>query len=75
MGGDTRRGVYTKVRMNIDKAGSDPAVTGIDCGGIGPDLSCADPLDLPVGDVEVCIVKAAAITGEDGGILEQYRRA
>jgi hypothetical protein len=30
-------------------------------------------LYLPVGDVEICIVKAAAITGEDGGILEQYR--
>ena len=61
--------------MNIDKTRSDPAITGIDFGGIGRDLSCADPLDLPVGDVEVCIVKAAAITGEDGGILEQYRRA
>ena len=73
MSGDTRRGVYTKVRMNIDKAGSDPAITGIDCGGIGRDLSCAHPLDLPVGDVEVCLVKAAAITSEYGGVFEQYR--
>ena len=71
--GDPWRGVDAKMRVNIDKTGGDPAVTGIDFGGIRNDLALANPLDPALCDVEVRLVKAAAITGEYGGVFEQDR--
>ena len=48
----------------------DPKATGIDFGGSKADLSFSNLFDLAFGDVKVCLVKAAAITGEYGGVDE-----
>ena len=71
--GDPGGGVDAKMRVHIDEAGCNPLTTGIDFDGTEGDLPFADPLDLALGNVEVCLVKAAAITSEYGGVFEQHR--
>ena len=61
------------MRVHIDEARGNPLATGIDFGGTGRDDAFADPLDLALGNVKVCLVKAVAITGQYGGVFEQDR--
>ena len=61
------------MQVHIDEAGGDPTATRIDFDGTGGDLSLSDPFDLAFRVVKVCLVKAAAIPGEYGGVFEQDR--
>ena len=70
MGGDAWRGVDAKMRVHIDEARGNPLATGINFAGTGRDHAFANPLDLALGDIKVCLVKAAAITGQYGGVFE-----